>query len=256
MHLKRYEVVDMAEAISQIKRDLGPDAIILSTRTIHKRGGIFRPVDKPLLEVIAAADPRESQGPDPTGSVVSRDAGLVDPALAPPPAFSLELPPMPSATAEIEVLGREVQLMRAELQATPVIVAADREEFSQALRQTRDFEAIFIDTAGRCHCNTEQMWELQALPSHPWPIEAHLVLSATTREEEAEEMIRQFSVIPLQSPLFTQLDGSSSLGSLFNFAVRTTKPLSYLTTGQRVPEDFEVATPERIVDLCWHGFWR
>jgi flagellar biosynthesis protein FlhF len=398
MHLKRYEVVDMAEAISQIKRDLGPDAIILSTRTIHKRGGIFRLVDKPLLEVIAAADPRESQRPDPPGSGVSRDAGLVDPALAPPPAFSLELPPMPSATAEIEVLRQEVRLMRAELQTfqekapaeptpppdthhlpkslmnlhqqlitrgiaseladqllaevnrgrpvsvpredvwlqdalksamirqvsaleprsaqgssphcmafvgptgvgktttiaklaavsalterrrvalitldtyriaaaeqlkvygniigTPVIVASDREEFSQALRQTRDFEVIFIDTAGRCHRNTEQMWELQALLSHPWPIEAHLVLSATTREEEAEEMIRQFSVIPLQSLLFTKLDESSSLGSLFNLAVRTAKPLSYLTTGQRVPEDFEVATPERIVDLCWHGFWR
>jgi len=95
---------------------------------------------------------------------------------------------------------------------TPVIVASDREEFSQALRQTR--------------------------------------------EEEAEEMIRQFCVIPLQSLLFTKLDESSSLGSLFNLAGRTAKPRSYLTTGQRVPEDFEVATPERIVDLCWHGFWR
>jgi flagellar biosynthesis GTPase FlhF len=35
-------------------------------------------------------------------------------------------------------------------------------------------------------------------------------------------------------------------------------PLSYLTTGQRVPEDIEIATPERVVDLIlnishWHG---
>ncbi len=47
---------------------------------------------------------------------------------------------------------------------TPVIVASDREEFSQALRQTR--------------------------------------------EEEAEEMIRQFCVIPLQSLLFTRPAGA------------------------------------------------
>lgn len=398
MHLKRYEVVDMAEAISQIKRDLGPDAIILSTRTIHKRGGIFRLAGKPLLEVIAAADPQEFQTPNPIGSVVSRDAGLAGPAPTPPAAFSLEPFPLPSATAEIEALRRDVRLMREELQTvqgnataaptrppetrdlpksltnlyqqlitmgiaseladqllddvnsgrpvsvlredvwlqdalksamirqvsaleprrahgaspycmafvgptgvgkttiiarlaavsalterrrvalitldtyriaaaeqlkvygniigTPVIVASDREQFSQALHQTRDFDVVFIDTAGRCHRNTEQMWELQALLSCPRPIEVHLVLSATTREEEAEEMIRQFSVIPLRSLLFTKLDESSLLGSLFNLAVRTAKPLSYLTTGQRVPEDFEVATPERIVDLCWHGFWR
>jgi flagellar biosynthesis protein FlhF len=398
MHLKRYEVVDMAEAISQIKRDLGPDAIILSTRTVHKRGGIFRLAGKPLLEVIAAADPPAGQKLIPMGSVVVRGAGLVGPVPTPSPAFPLEPSPVPSATTEIEALRRDVQLMREELQTfqgnataaptrppetrdlpkrlmtlyqqlimkgiaaeltdqlldevnsgrpvsvpredvwlqdalksamirqvtaleprraqgaspycmafvgptgvgktttlaklaavsalterrrvalitldtyriaaaeqlkvygniigTPVIVASDREEFSQALRQTRDFDVVFIDTAGRCHRNTEQMWELQALLSQPRPIEVHLVLSATTREEEAEEMIRQFSVIPLQSLLFTKLDESSSLGSLFNLAVRSAKPLSYLTTGQRVPEDFEVATPVRIVDLCWHGFWR
>src|SRR6266498_404084 len=116
MHLKRYEVVDMAEAISQIKRDLGPDAIILSTRTIHKRGGIFRLAGKPLLEVIAAADPQEFQKPNPIGSVVSRDAGLASPGPTPPAAFSLEPFPLPSATAEIEALRRDVRLMREELQ--------------------------------------------------------------------------------------------------------------------------------------------
>jgi flagellar biosynthesis protein FlhF len=139
---------------------------------------------------------------------------------------------------------------------TPVIVAMNREEFGRALRETRDYDVVLIDTAGRCHRNPEQMWELKALMSQPASLEVHLVLSATTREDEAEEMVRQFGVMPLHSLLFTKLDESGSLGSLFNLAVRTGKPLSYLTTGQRVPEDFELATPERIVDLFWHGFWR
>ena len=64
MHLKRYEAADMAEALAQIKRDLGPDAIILSTRKIRKRGGIFKPAGQSLFEVMAAADPqREGQVP-------------------------------------------------------------------------------------------------------------------------------------------------------------------------------------------------
>jgi flagellar biosynthesis protein FlhF len=99
------------------------------------------------------------------------------------------------------------------------------------------------------------MRELRALLAQPCPLEVHLVLSTTTREEEAEEMIRQFSVLALHSLLFTKLDESGSLASLFNLAVRSATPLSYLTTGQRVPEDVEVATAERIIDLVWHGFW-
>ncbi|MBI3328371.1 MAG: hypothetical protein HYZ81_16910, partial [Nitrospinae bacterium] len=61
MHLKRYEVADMGEAMSQIKRDLGLDAIILSTRKIRKRTGKFSLVGQPLYEVIAAAEPQGLQ---------------------------------------------------------------------------------------------------------------------------------------------------------------------------------------------------
>jgi len=139
---------------------------------------------------------------------------------------------------------------------TPVVVAADRHELQRALRERRDYDVVFIDTAGRCPRNPEHMWEIQALLTLARPLEIHLVLSATTREEEAEDMIRQFSLLPLHSLLFTKLDECGSLGSLVNLVVRTAKPLSYLTAGQRVPEDVEVATPERIVDLFWHGFWR
>jgi flagellar biosynthesis protein FlhF len=139
---------------------------------------------------------------------------------------------------------------------TPVLVATNRDELHRALRETRGYDAVFIDTAGRCHRSPEHMWELKGLLALPEPMEIHLVLSATTREEEAEEMIRQFSLLPLHSLLFTKLDESGSMGSLFNLVVHTARPLSYLSTGQRVPEDIEVATPERIIDLLWHGFWR
>jgi len=48
MQIKRYEAVNMREAMAMIKRDLGPDAVILSTKKISK--------DKPLIEVTAARD--------------------------------------------------------------------------------------------------------------------------------------------------------------------------------------------------------
>lgn len=56
MKIKKYEVYDMAEAMRLIKKDLGPDAVILSTKKIIKNNnfGLF---SKPMIEVTAAADP-------------------------------------------------------------------------------------------------------------------------------------------------------------------------------------------------------
>jgi flagellar biosynthesis protein FlhF len=48
MQIKRYEAVNMREAMAMIKKDLGPDAVILSTKKISN--------DKPLIEVTAARD--------------------------------------------------------------------------------------------------------------------------------------------------------------------------------------------------------
>ncbi len=55
MQIKRYEVLDMQDAIELIKRDLGEDAVIISTRQVSSSNdlGFF---GKPFLEVVAAAD--------------------------------------------------------------------------------------------------------------------------------------------------------------------------------------------------------
>lgn len=55
MKIKKYEVYDMKEALKMIKRDLGPEAVILSSRKIIKNGsfGLF---SKPIIEVTAAVD--------------------------------------------------------------------------------------------------------------------------------------------------------------------------------------------------------
>ncbi|MDD5435859.1 MAG: hypothetical protein PH343_10565, partial [Nitrospira sp.] len=56
MQIKKYEAVDMQEAIKLIKKDLGPDAVILSTREIKKGNGIFGMFSRQVVEVVAARD--------------------------------------------------------------------------------------------------------------------------------------------------------------------------------------------------------
>lgn len=57
MQVKVFESEDMSSALRMIKEELGPDALILSSRTVRKGGmGLF---GKPMLEVTAAIDDTE-----------------------------------------------------------------------------------------------------------------------------------------------------------------------------------------------------
>ena len=48
---------------------------------------------------------------------------------------------------------------------------------------------------------------------------------------------------------FTKLDESTAFRPIFNHGIRFKTPIAYLTTGQKVPEDIETASKERLVDL-------
>src|SRR5438552_14659962 len=56
MHVKRFEAAEMPEALRLVKHELGPNAIILSTRQIKKGGGAFGIFGRSFVEVTAAAD--------------------------------------------------------------------------------------------------------------------------------------------------------------------------------------------------------
>jgi len=74
-------------------------------------------------------------------------------------------------------------------------------------------------------------------------------LSATTKDADLTEITRRFSHIPLSGVVFTKLDESTNVGPVFNHAIRFKLPITHLTTGQKVPEDIELASRERLVDL-------
>src|SRR3972149_4919965 len=77
MQIKRYRGADMQEALQKVKQELGPDAIILSTRQVRGGGGKFGLFGKPILEVTAARDvdgalDGNGEGPDPLAGGSSR----------------------------------------------------------------------------------------------------------------------------------------------------------------------------------------
>lgn len=136
-----------------------------------------------------------------------------------------------------------------------IVMTAD--ELHHALARHRDKDVVLIDTAGRSQRDTLQMAELTAFFAHNQRAAVHLVLSATASPSTLSDTVVRFKPLGVRSLVFTKLDESTAFGPLLSMAVHHQLPLSYFTTGQRVPEDIEVATPERVADLIlnvsqWH----
>ena len=131
----------------------------------------------------------------------------------------------------------------------PIRVVNDKEQLSQTLKEFQNKDLILIDSAGRSQRDEVQMGELRSILKDFKQISNLLVLSATTKDNDLVEITKRFSTIPLKGIVFTKLDESTSYGSIFNHAIRFKLPLTYLTTGQIVPDDIENASRDRLIDL-------
>ncbi len=119
-------------------------------------------------------------------------------------------------------------------------------EVTDALRRYSDRDLIFFDTAGRSPQNRRQIQDLKAMMEAAHPSETHLVLSATTKNSDLMSIVGKFGLVPINRFLVTKLDETKTHGILLNLAMALSVPFGYLANGQNVPNDIEVATPERM----------
>ena len=126
-------------------------------------------------------------------------------------------------------------------------------EASDALEACENDDIVFIDTAGRSQRNKEHMRELEEYLEVLKPEETHLVLSATTKDSDLHDTIKRYKDLKVNRLLFTKLDETAKLGNVFNTVNDGGIPVSYLTSGQSVPEDIELAQPGRFVRRLLEG---
>jgi len=135
----------------------------------------------------------------------------------------------------------------------PVEIVYDPDELKAALFRHQDKNLVLIDTAGRSPRNQNQLIELQSLLSVDPYIETHLVLSMTTKYRDALEIVNKFSACSPQKLLFTKIDEAASMGTILNLLYQFPTTLSYVTTGQNVPDDIELANPQKLANLILRG---
>ncbi len=129
----------------------------------------------------------------------------------------------------------------------PVEVVYKPADLSQSFQNLHDCDLILIDTAGRSPHNQAMMDELKKFLSHSKIGLILLAISATTRYQDMISIAENFSQIAYTHLIFTKLDETDSFGSIVSLAWKIRRPISYLTTGQNVPDDIEIAKSDKLL---------
>jgi flagellar biosynthesis protein FlhF len=119
----------------------------------------------------------------------------------------------------------------------------------QALDEFRQKDLILIDTPGLCRSEMDAAEDLAKVLGHHPGIDTHLVLPASMRAADLRRVSEQYGIFRPRKLLFTRLDETETFGPILSRSVRLGIPVSFLSWGQRIPEDLEPASVERLLDL-------
>jgi flagellar biosynthesis protein FlhF len=142
------------------------------------------------------------------------------------------------------------QLTRyAEIIGAPLRAVASADELRAARRSMSDCDFILIDTAGRSPNDLLKINELKSMIDVAAPDEVHLVLSTTVSQPCVELAVARFGQVRVDKIIFTKIDEAAHVGVVLNVVRKVNKSLSYITTGQNVPNDIEVGRGKRLAQL-------
>lgn len=174
----------------------------------------------------------------------------------------------------------------ADIMSLPLEVVFTPEELSAAIGKLGHCDVILIDTSGRSHRDMQRLGELRAYldaarkavesfcpstgqaarlepaggdapergaarPSGSVDkrLEVHLLLSCTCHQDQLLQVAERFAALDVDRVVFTKVDEAVGLGVILNVASRLKWRMSYLTTGQEVPDDIEVGHRRRIAEM-------
>jgi flagellar biosynthesis protein FlhF len=131
----------------------------------------------------------------------------------------------------------------------PMQVVSTPREMREAVGRMDNLDLILLDTAGRSPKDEVRIQELRAFLTEADSDEVHLVLSGVASARVLEQTAERFAAVGTTSLILTKLDEATGLGNILPLVRSSQLPLSYLTNGQNVPDDIEVADSMRTARL-------
>jgi flagellar biosynthesis GTPase FlhF len=134
----------------------------------------------------------------------------------------------------------------------PFAVIRNKQDWEWVFSQLRHVDHILVDYPGMQLRDLDEIHLLKSLlPPEGFAPITHLCVSATGKDGDADDLTRRFKVTEPQDLIFTNLDQSVQHGIIYNLHRQTGLPLHSFGVGNRVPEDFEAASKERVLDLIF-----
>ncbi len=125
------------------------------------------------------------------------------------------------------------------------------EELAEVLHQLRNKQMVLIDTAGFSQRDARLIGQLQEFSQGiNMPINYYLVAPANAQYASLQGVVEAYQNVELQGCIFTKLDECYSLGEMLSIAITHNLPLSFVTDGQKVPEDISPASGKNLISVA------
>ncbi|BBP45556.1 flagellar biosynthesis protein FlhF [Thiosulfatimonas sediminis] len=146
-------------------------------------------------------------------------------------------------------IGAQAQLkLFADLIQVPVYVAANQGELYSLLTAMASKKLVLIDTAGMSQKDLQLSKQLTSGHQGVNMVRNYLVMSAATQLSVMRDIVKSFGEVVLKGCILTKVDEATQLGNALTVLLESELPISYLSTGQRVPEDIEKIHARDLID--------
>ena len=157
-------------------------------------------------------------------------------------------------------IGAVEQLMQyARMMKLGIETVVDPPEFASALKAMAYCDYILIDTMGSSPYDKEKITKIyECLQNNTtdMSIDTVLVLPSSIKYEDLKATYENFEPLGIDTMMFTKLDETRGFGNIFSLMYETSKPISYFSVGQEVPEDLVVASSDYLIECMLNGFDR
>ena len=132
----------------------------------------------------------------------------------------------------------------------PVHIAFEPKDVRDGLEAFRDKDVVLIDTVGRNAKNQSEIEDIKRFLECGRPVETHLLLSASAKYSDLRKDLANFTTLDYGQVIVTKVDEAATLGTIVSLISDSGKGLSYITTGQNVPDDISVADSRKIAEMA------
>jgi flagellar biosynthesis protein FlhF len=143
------------------------------------------------------------------------------------------------STDMLRVAGQEQLSRLGALLGVPTYVCSDHSTLKKLIDTLDDRDLILVDTPGASPSDMSRLSKLEAALQENGA-RVNLVMSATTRSEDVTRIIKRFQPFTPKRVVFTKVDETEFRSAMVGDLLRNELALSYITNGQKVPEDLVI----------------